>query len=147
MRYIRYGIALLILVRLIYSLPYLLAALTQDWVLPPWDGPDPGGLQRLAAISGMNLTLWICYMLAYLATAILVLVRRRFAPLMAFLAALTGVILDMGYWIFLMMTPEHLANESASLSLRDGILNAGMLIVLLGTALLLAVSWDRKSRR
>jgi hypothetical protein len=138
MGFVKWTVSVLALARVIYSIPLLLAALTHQWILPPWgDAPDPVLLAGLSAVSKLNLAMWVVYMGAYVATALLVFVPHPRAPAVAFGAALLAVLLDLGYWISVMMMPEHMVLESPALFLRDAIINIAMLVVLLGTGLLL----------
>lgn len=96
-------------------------------------GFDAGTLRQMADIPVLPFLASIIYTLAYLATAILVCLRRRLASVTAILAAA----LDITFWVVNAADPviAHLSVELdwGAIGKRDMILNVAAILMVAGT--------------
>ena len=136
MSYIRYAVIIVCAWRVIHSLPFYLAAMTHSWVLSPWGAPDPTVLHVLSEVTGFQLVLWTAYMIGYSATAVALLLGKPWSVLIALISAVTAILTDFGYWIWVTSQTNYLAVEQPSFSIEDTLMNIASLLVLLGVSLI-----------
>ena len=119
--------------RFIHSLPFYLAAVSGQWLLPPWGAPDPNVLLVLRDLSVSQLVCWTIYMAGYAATAVLLGLRTARFDGFAFWAALVAVLFDLGYWIWVTSMPGYVSIETPAFSVEDVIMNMVSFAILIGT--------------
>lgn len=143
MQIVRWIIVVLALGRVVYSLPYLLAAWTGAWLVPPLGADGPEILTALQSVPNWLLAMWTSYMAGYLATGLLLIAAWPDGIKLAFLAAAAAVLLDLGYWVWIIAEPLYAEVDRPAFQIHDLIMNVAGLSVLLGTGLLRY--WPRRS--
>ncbi|SDL62280.1 hypothetical protein [Maricaulis salignorans] len=142
MQVVRWIVVILALGRVVYSLPYLLAAWTGDWLVPPLGASGPEILTAVQAVPDWLQAIWTAYMAGFLATAILLIAAWPKGIKLALLAAAAAVSLDLGYWIWIIAEPLYVNIDRPAFQLHDVIINIASLATLLGVAVL--QYWPRR---
>tara|TARA_R110000868_G_scaffold338485_2_gene599243 strand:+ start:475 stop:903 length:429 start_codon:yes stop_codon:yes gene_type:complete len=135
MSVLRWIVVVLAAGRAIHSLPFYLAALSGEWLLPPWGAPDPNVLLVLQEISAFQLVVWTVYITGYAATAAFLALRTVRFDRFAFWAAAVAVLADLGYWIWVTSMPEYVSIETPAFRVEDVIMNMVVFAILIGTGL------------
>ncbi len=142
MQVVRWIVVILALGRVVYSLPYLLAAWAGDWLVPPLGASGPEILTAVQAVPDWLQAIWTAYIAGFLATAILLIAAWPKGIKLALLAAAAAVSLDLGYWIWIIAEPLYVNIDRPAFQLHDVIINIASLATLLGVAVL--QYWPRR---
>lgn len=125
-------IAVIAAVRALWTSPQLAQAWAHRAGWPMESGLSPEMITALNALPVSRLLMWTVYVLAYLATAVLLVRKDR----RAIWTAGTAVLLDFGYWSLITLLPLYSSVYSPAFTMGDLVINLASLSVLGGTIFL-----------